>query len=279
MQVIYEDWMLIMIDDGKVFGFVQQGCWQICYDGQCDVLKQFIKVEIVVNLMYMVIKKNDVCKYLFEIWIDLFDWKIGKIVEELNKIKVVGGFVDLIQWCVYCSDLVGMSDDGYVFEWCNFDVGKNMFGGNVDVKIYILKYMWDVKKVGYKLIIIDQLYKGEYFLICEKNVVVFDLNVGWKEGDMVLDYFMSCEDVKGLVVDNNFIVSWKDGMWMLVMICLFGLFNFDDKILQVGGVYNVGFVVYDDNIMMCGYYILFVKMLGLGVKKGIKVDVNVVKLF
>ena len=43
---IYEDRMSIMIDDGKVPGFAQQGCWLTCHDGQRDMPKQFTKEEV-----------------------------------------------------------------------------------------------------------------------------------------------------------------------------------------------------------------------------------------
>ena len=44
------------------------------------------------------IKKTDVRKYLPETRTDPSDWKTGKSVEEIAKIKAAGGFVDLIQW-------------------------------------------------------------------------------------------------------------------------------------------------------------------------------------
>jgi len=46
---IYEDRMSIMLDDGKVAGFAQQGCWLSCHDGSRDAPKQFTKEEIAAN--------------------------------------------------------------------------------------------------------------------------------------------------------------------------------------------------------------------------------------
>jgi len=278
MQGIYEDRMSIMIDDGKVPGFAKQGCWLTCHDGQRDMPKQFTKDEVAANPMLTAIKKSDVRKYLPDSRSDPSDWKTGKTVEELAKIKAAGGFVDLIQWRAHRSYPVGMADDGYVLEWRLGDAGKDMFGGNADAKTHAPKFMWDEKKTGYKSITIDQLRQGEHFLIREKNAVPFDPNAGWKEGDMVPDYVVSREDAKGSAADNNAIASWKDGMWTVVMIRPLGLNNADDKALQAGGVYNVGFAVHDDNITTRGHHISFVKTLGLGVKKGVKVDVNAVKL-
>lgn len=278
MQGIYEDRMSIMIDDGKVPGFAQQGCWLTCHDGERDMQKQFTKAEVEANPLLKAIKKGDVRKYLPETRTDPSDWKTGKTVEEINKIKAAGGFVDLIQWRAHRSNPVGMADDGYVLEWRLSDAGKDMFSSNADSATHAPKFMWDAKKVGYRSITIDQLHKGEHFLIREKNAVPFDPNAGWKEGDMIPDYVVSREDAKGSAADNNAIANWKDGVWTVVMVRPLGLTNADDKTLTAGGVYNVGFAIHDDNITTRGHQVSFVKTLGLGVKKGTKVDINAVKL-
>jgi hypothetical protein len=153
-----------------------------------------------------------------------------------------------------------------------------MFAGNADKTTHAPKFMWDEKKVGYKSIKALDLRKGDHFLIREQNAVPFDPNAGWKEGDMIPDYFTSREDAKGSAADNSAIASWKDGMWTLVMIRPLGLTNDDDKTLKAGGVYNIGFAVHDDNITTRGHQVSFEKTLGLGVKKGTKVDINAVKL-
>ncbi|WP_096361996.1 ethylbenzene dehydrogenase-related protein [Sulfuricaulis limicola] len=271
---IYEDRMSVMIDDGKVPGFAQQGCWLTCHDGQRDMPKQFTKEEVEANALLTAIKKKDVRKYLPESRTNPSDWKTGKSVEEIAKIKAAGGFVDLIQWRAHRSNPVGMADDGYVLEWRLGDAGKDMFGSNADKETHQPKFMWDAKKVGYKSITAKQLRKGDHFLIREKNAVPFDPKAGWKEGDMIPDYIVSREDAKGSAADNNAIASWKKGMWTVVMIRPLGLTNDDDKALKAGGVYNVGFAVHDDNITTRGHQVSFVRTLGLGAKA----DIQAVKL-
>jgi hypothetical protein len=271
---VYEDRMSVMIDDGKVPGFATQGCWLTCHDGQRDMPKQFTKEEVAANALLTAIKKSDVRKYLPETRTNPSDWKTGKSVEEIAKIKAAGGFVDLIQWRAHRSHAVGMADDGYVLEWRLGDAGKDMFGSNADAKTHQPKYMWDAKKVGYKSITADQMRKGDHYLIREQNAVPFDPSAGWKEGDMVPDYLISREDAKGSAADNNAIGSWKDGMWTVVIIRPLGLANADDKALKAGGVYNVGFAVHDDNITTRGHFVSYVKTLGLGAKA----DIQAVKL-
>jgi len=273
---IYEDRMSVMLDDGKVPNFAQQGCWLTCHEGSRDAPKQFTKEEVAGNALLTALKRGDVRKYLPDSRTNVDDWKTGKSVEEIEKLKAAGYFVDLIQWRAHRSHAVGMADDGYVLEWRNFDAGSNMFGGNSDAKTHQPKFMWDAKKVGYKSITADQLRKGDHFLNREQNAVPFDPNAGWKEGDMVPDYFVSREGAKGSAADNNAIASWKDGVWTVVMIRPLGLKNPDDKTLKEGGVYNIGLAVHDDNITTRGHHVSFVKTLGIGA--GTKADIKAVKL-
>jgi hypothetical protein len=271
---IYEDRLSIMIDDGKVAGFAEQGCWLTCHDGERDSRNQFTKEEVAANALMTAIKKSDVRKYLPDTRTDPSDWKTGKSVQEIAKLKAEGKFVDLIQWRAHRSHAVGMADDGYVLEWRLSDAGKDMFGSNADAKTHAPRFMWDEKKMGYKSITADQLRKGDHFLIREKNAVAFDPNANWKEGDMIPDYVLSREDAKGSAADNNAISGWKDGMWSVVLIRPLGLANDDDKALKVGGVYNVGLAVHDDNITTRGHFVSFVKTLGIGAKA----DIEAVKL-
>ena len=267
---IYEDRLAIMIDDGKVPGFAQQGCWVTCHDGMRDMPKQSTKDEAAANSLLQAIKKNDVRKYLPSTRNDPKDWKSGKSVEEIAKIKAAGGFLDLIQWRAHRSYPVGMADDGYVLEYRYSDAGRDMFGGNADKNTHQPKYMWDEKKVGYRSITADQLRKGDHFLIREQNAVPFDRNAGWKEGDLIPDYITSREDAKGSAADNKAIGNWKDGVWTVVIVRPLGLANDDDKALKHGGRYNVGFAVHDDNITTRGHHVAFVRTLGFGVKADIR---------
>jgi hypothetical protein len=259
-----------MIDDGKVPGFAQQGCWVTCHDGMRDMAKQFTKNEVAGNALLQSIKKNDVRKYLPSTRNDPADWKTGKTVEEIAKIKAAGGFLDLIQWRAHRSHAVGMADDGYVLEFRYSDAGKDMFSGNADSKTHQPRYMWDEKKTGYRSITAGQLRKGDHFLVREQNAVPFDPNAGWKEGDLIPDYITSRQDAKGSAADNRAISSWKNGTWTVVLIRPLDLANDDDKALKPGARYNVGFAVHDDNITTRGHHVSFVRTLGFGVKADIR---------
>ena len=158
---IYEERMTIMLDDGKVPGFAQQGCW-LHVPRRSARHGETVHQEVKANALLTAIKKSDVRKYLPATRTDPSDWKSGKSVEDINKIKAAGGFVELIQWRGHRSNAVGMADDGYVLEFRNSDAGKDMFGGNADANTHAPKFMWDEKKVGYKSITANDL-RGKPF--------------------------------------------------------------------------------------------------------------------
>ena len=275
---VYEDRMSMMIDDGKVPNFAKQGCWLTCHDGERDMPRQASKEEVAANALLAAIKKNDVRKYLPDSRTDPADWKTGKSVEEIAKIKADGGFLDLIQWRAHRTNPVGGVDDGYVLDWRHFDQGKNHFTSNLDGQTKLPKFMYDAAKFGAKALAAEDFGKKEQFLVKGVNAVPFDPNAGWKEGDILPQYLLGAADATGSAADNKGMGSWKDGMWTVVMIRPLGLANADDKALKAGGVYNVGFAVHDDNITSRGHQISFVRTLGFGVAKGAKVDINAVKL-
>jgi hypothetical protein len=269
---IYEDRLSMMLDDGKVPMFANQGCWLTCHDGERD-LKTASKEDVAANEAMKAYKKDDVRKYLPETRTNPSDWKTGKSVEEIAKIKAAGGFVDLIQWRAHRSNPVGMADDGYVLEWRNFDSGKKMFDSNLDKETKQPKFMYDAKKFGAKAATAKQVGKKESFLIKGTNAVPFDPKAGWKEGDMLPRYVLT-KDVEGSAGDNKATGSWKKGMWTVVLTRPLGLTNDDDKTLKDGGVYHVGFAVHDDNITTRGHQVSFVRTLGFGTKA----DIQAVKL-
>jgi hypothetical protein len=273
MQAIYEDRFSMMIDDGGVPGFASQGCWLTCHDGERDSPKQPTTAQVQADPLYKAIKKNDVRKYLPSTRTDaLASWDKGKSVEEIEKIKAAGGFLDLIQWRAHRSNPVGMADDGYVLEWRNFDAGKNPFSSNLDPKTKQPKFMYDEKKNGgKKAVATEDALKASNVLIREQNAVAFDPNAGWKAGDMLPRYVVSAADAAGSAADNKNVKGvWKDGAWTVVWVRPLNLANPDDKALKEGKVYNFGFAVHDDNITTRGHQVSFPVTVGFGAKAAIE---------
>lgn len=271
---VYENRVSVMLDDGKVPGFAQQGCWLTCHDGERDMQKEFTKDEIAANALMQAIKKKDVRKYIPGSRTDPDDWKTGKSVEEIARMKANGEFLDLIQWRAHRTTAINAVDDGYVLEWRNFDAGKNHFSSNMDAQTKQPKFMFDAAKFGAKSMDGSTYLKKEAILIKGVNTVPFDPKAGWKEGDLLPQYLLSAEDAAGSAADNKGVGTFKDGVQTVVIVRPLGLKNADDKALKPGGVYNVGFAVHDDNVTTRGHYVSYVKTLGLGAKA----DIQAVKL-
>jgi hypothetical protein len=269
---VYEDRVSMMIDDGSVPGYANQGCWLSCHNGQRDAPNQATAAEVAANPFYQAIKKTDVRKYLPATRTDSeASWAKGKSVEEIAKLKAEGQFLDLIQWRAHRSNPIGMADDGYVLEWRNFDAGKNLWSSNMDSATKQPKYMYDEKKVGKKALMIDDIRKMPSTLVREQNAVPFDANAGWKVGDLLPQYVVSREDATGSATDNKQAKgAWKDGMWTVVWARPLNLKNPDDKALREGSTYNFSFAVHDDNITTRGHQISFPVTVGFGAKGDIE---------
>ncbi len=264
---IYEDRLSLMLDDGKVPGFAQQGCWLTCHDGQRDMPKMGSGADA-----RKFINRADVRKYLPASRNDPADWRTIKTPEELAKLKSEGMFLDLIQWRAHRSNPVGAADDGYVLDFRSFDDGKNPFASNLDGKTKQPRYMYDASKSGAKAVTQSQVPGKGNFLVLGDNAVPFDPNAGWKEGDMVPRYFLQAP--AGSAGDNKGAGTWKDGVWTVLITRPLNLAGKDDKALKPGGVYSVGFAVHDENITTRGHFVSFPLTLGLGAKA----DIEAVKL-
>ncbi len=275
---IYEDRLTIMLDDGKVPGFKNQGCWLTCHDSMRDMPKFAEEKDVKAHpLLGKALKKSDVRKYLPETRTDdMASWDNTKSAEEIAKLKAAGHFVELMQWRAHRSNPANMADDGYVLEYRLFDAGKNPFAANWDKDKKQPKFMYDAKKVGFKSrTMADLRDQSKPAALTPELAAPFDPNAGWKEGDLVPRYVVSPKNASGSAADNGDVRgAWKDGMWTVVWTRKLDTGHpADDKILKVGGLYNVGFAVHDDNITTRGHHVSFPVRLGIG-KKG---DITAVK--
>ena len=276
MPAIYEDRLALMIDDGSVPMFAEQGCWLTCHDGQRDMPDQAATEDVKAHpVLGKVLHKKDVRKYLpASRTSDDAPWNMTKSVEEIAKVKAAGGFVDLMQFRAHRSRLIGTGDDGYVLEYRLFDAGKKVYAKNWDKAANQPKYMFDKKKVGIKSRTIDQIRDTSRpsSLIPGVNAVAFDPNAGWKEGDMIPEYNLDPDNMTGSAADNNNVKGeWKDGTWTVVWTRKLDTGHpADDKIMKVGGVYSVGFAVHDDNITTRGHHVSFPMGVGIGTKADIE---------
>ena len=272
---IYEDRLSMMIDDGSVPMFAEQGCWLTCHNSARDMPDVAGADDVKAHpLLGGVLKKKDVRKYLPASRTDEdLSWDATKSAEEIAAVKAAGGFVDLMHWRGHRSNPVGMADDGYVLEYRLFDDGKKMFSKNWDKAKNQPKYMFDANKVGFKSRTMDSLRDpaAPPSLIVEQNAAPFDPNAGWKEGDMIPEYYVTRTGAEGSAADNNDVKgTWEDGMWTVLWTRKLDTGHpQDDKIMKVGGVYTFGFAVHDDNITTRGHHVSWPMSVGIGTEADI----------
>jgi hypothetical protein len=266
-QAIYEDRLSIMVDDGKVPNFSKHGCWITCHDGMRDMRGEATKEQLAANPLLQ--KRSDVRKYLPATRQPKGGWDKTKSADEVAKLKAAGEFLDLWQWRAHRSNPVGMADDGYVLEYRLFDAGKNMFVSNADAATKQPKMMFDAAKTGQKALTAADIRKPgkAQVLVPGQTAVPFDPNAGWKEGDMLPQYYVQREAATGSAADNADAKGvWKDGNWTVTLARPLNLANPDDKALKAGQVINVGFAVHDDNVTSRGHFVSFPLRLGIGAK-------------
>jgi hypothetical protein len=276
---IYEDRLSLMIDDGGVPGFAQQGCWLSCHNGSRDMPNLATRDEVQAHaLLGKGLNKKDVRKYLPGSRTDEnVTWDKTKSAEEIAKLLLAGEFVDLMQWRAHRSNPVGMADDGYVLEYRLFDSGTGVFAQNWDKKSNQPKYMFDQSKVGFKARTAGDLRDPTKpsSLIAEKNAVAFDPDAGWKEGELIPEYYLTRAGASGSAADNAEVKGvWRDGIWTVEWVRKLNTGQPDDKVLKAGALVNVGLAVHDDNITTRGHHVSMPLTLGLG----IKADITAVKV-
>jgi hypothetical protein len=224
--------------------------------------------------------KKDVRKYLpGSRSDDDASWDKTKTADEIAQLKASGGFVDLMQWRGHRSRPIGMADDGYVLEYRLTDAGKNIFSKNWDKEKNQPKYMFDEQKVGFKSRTMEQIRDTSQpsSIIVEENAVAFDPDAGWKEGDMIPEYYVSRDMAKDSAADNSDVTgTWENGVWTVVWARKMDTGHpEDDKILKEGNAYTFGFAVHDDNITTRGHQVSFPLTVGFGAEaeiEAVKVD-------
>ncbi len=266
---IYEDRLAIMLDDGSVPGFAEQGCWLTCHNTMRNMEERPDADEVRDNF-YLggILNKSDVRKFLPASRTDEeASWDALKTLEEINALKAEGQFLDLMQWRVARSNPVGMADDGYVLEYRLFDGGRKMFSWNIDKSTMTPKYMFDEAKVGFRALRVEDFTDPSKptFIIKEQNGVPYDPNAGFEEGDILPGRLLTTQ-TEGSAGDNDWARgTWEDSMYTLVFRRKLDTGNpIDDKIMHVGGVYTIGLAVHDDNVTTRFHQVSFPMTLGIG---------------
>jgi hypothetical protein len=268
---LYEDRLAIMIDDGSVPLFAEQGCWLTCHTAMRDMPDEASSDAVRAHpLIGEALGESDVRKYLPGSRTDEgASWDQIKSADEIAALKAEGHFLDLMQWRAHRSNPVNMADDGYVLEYRLFDAGKNPFSWNVDRKTMTPKFMFDEAKVGSKTLTVDDIgdRSKPHAIIREENAVAYDPDAGWQEGDVLPGRLLSGEDAEGSAADNRDVQgTWEDSVWTVTWTRPLDTGQpEDDKILREGETYNVGLAAHDDNVTTRFHFVSFPFTLGIGV--------------
>jgi hypothetical protein len=273
---IYEDRFSMMLDDGSVPMFAEQGCWISCHNGMRDMPELASKESVNAHtFLGGTLHKKDVRKYLPGSRSDNnASWEKVKPVSEIERLKSESRFVDLMQWRAHRSQPIGMADDGYVFEYRLTDAGKNIFSKNWDKTLKQPKFMFDPVKVGFTSRNLGQIrdLSQPSSLIVEDNAVAFDASAKWKKGDMIPEYYVSRTMAKGSAADNSKVnATWVTGYWTLEWHRKLDTSHpADDKAFKKGRPYTFSFAVHDDNITTRGHHVSFPITIGFGVDADIQ---------
>ncbi len=274
---VYEDRLAIMIDDGSVPMFAEQGCWLTCHDSMRDMPAAPTKTEVKAHpYLGVEMKKSDIRKYLPASRVDdAASWDKTKSADEIAALKAAGGFADLMQWRVARSNPVGMADDGYVLQYRNFDSGKKMFSWNLDRKTMTPKFMFDSAKTG-SVALREADFTDQSKMVAvikEDNSKPYDPDAGFKEGDILPGRILTA-NTEGSAGDNDYSKgTWDNGVYTLVFRRKLDTGHpEDDKILKVGGVYTIGLAIHDDNVTTRFHHVSFPLTLGIGVDADIRAE-------
>jgi hypothetical protein len=273
---LYEDRLAIMIDDGSVPLFAEQGCWLTCHTGMRDMPEQASSDAVRAHpVLGEALGESDVRKYLpASRTAEDASWDQIRPPEEIAALKSEGHFLDLMQWRAHRSNPVNMADDGYVLEYRLFDEGKNPFSWNVDRSTMTPRFMFDETKVGVKSLTVDDIADPSkpHAIIREENAVAYDADAGWQEDDVLPGRLLSGEDAEGSAADNRDVEgSWEDSVWTLAWTRPLDTGHpEDDKNLREGEVYNVGLAVHDDNVTTRFHFVAFPLTLGIGAEADIQ---------
>ncbi|MGF1679992.1 ethylbenzene dehydrogenase-related protein [Photobacterium minamisatsumaniensis] len=265
---IYEDRFSIMIDDGSVDEFAQQGCWMSCHRGMRDIGQATMRdVQALDVIGFGGLDQKDIRKYLPDTRTERYgvNWDKLKTREEIDQLKKDGKFVDLMQWRSTRSAPTNSADDGYVLEYRLSDAGKTVFTWNFDRKAGLPKYMFDKSVTGFYALNKEDFndLNKNIALIEGVNTMPYDASK-IKEGQYLQGRLN--REGGGSAGDNNEIHSeWKDGKYTLIFKRKLDTGNpEDDKIMEVGGTYDFNIAIHDGETTTRFHHVTFPFTVGIG---------------
>lgn len=274
----YEDRLAVLLDapdnvpafDGSAATFSQVGCWITCHTSMRAMPKDVPRSAIDPHPYWgrQGRRVGDIRKYLLitrTAHDETGGWDKVKPVAELNSLKAAGKFLDLWQWRAGRSNGVGYASDDWVLEYRNSDGGRSPFFNPPKPE-----FMYNEQVVGLRAIPEAALpaRMGQAALIEGKNAVPLDPTAKFASGDLLPQYLL--REPQGSGADVQAAGRYVDGHWVVELRRKLNTGNPDDKVLQPGKAYPVGFAIFDDTVSNRRHYVTLPLTVGLGVDGDVK---------
>ena len=251
---IYPDRLGIMMGDGRVPIYSEQGCWLTCHDALVGMPDEADEDEVaehpVISQLYKAfgITNRYVRKYIPGSRADDgTDWDAVKSEDELKALRNEGKFLDLIIWDAALTNPGGFAADFNVLEMKKVDEGNSpllpngkMLGGPA--------LMFDSAKLGYSVLTeadLNDASKAKHLVVGSSTAPV---SGSFKEGDILPAHIIDNTKADGSAKDVDYARgTWEDGVYTLVMRRKLDTGHpEDDLIMQPGGIYSFSFSIHDD---------------------------------
>jgi hypothetical protein len=199
---LYEDRINMLVDDGSVKGFANQGGWLTCHDDLRDPFmyasakKEEVKAHPVLGEIQ---NREDVRKYIPQSrepgaeWWQFGGWSAlsPEQAEIYKEHQANGVFLDLWQWRAHRSNPIGYSDNQYVSDFRRSSPGKSPYTTNWNGETGEPAFMFDPAVTGFynlnweTLKVQGYTFNDTYFLAEGVNAVPYDPNRPWQNGDLI----------------------------------------------------------------------------------------------
>jgi hypothetical protein len=275
----YEDRLAILIGDrdsipaydGAKVTFSHAGCFITCHNSMRGMTQEPSRQALNAHSYWGEKGKRvgDIRKYLLLTRTGQDEagaWDKVKSPDALEKLKKAGMFLDLWQWRASRSNPMGYAGDDWIFEYRWFDAGKNIFTTPAKPA-----WMYDRSKTGFSAIPEADLKRtlDKFPLIIGQNAVAFDPKAPFKEGDILPQPVL--QQPGGSVADIQASGVWRNGRWTVDLKRKLKTGNPDDKVLEPGKVYDIGFSVFEDKVSNRRHHVTLPPLtLGLEVDADIK---------
>jgi hypothetical protein len=262
---LYEDRITMLVDDGSVKGFANQGGWLTCHE---DMRAPFMYAgasdeEVEAHpVLGEALGLEEVRKYVPQSrdagpeWWRSNGWGAMSLenLDVYEQRHEAGVFLDLWHWRAHRSNPVGYSDNEYVFDYRRSSPGDGPFGTNWDDDIGQPKLMFDRDVAGFAALDWEAVQQHEYepddhyFLAEGVNAVAFDPDREWRNGDTIPRRSLNVEPTEsrgairadGQLVPDGDAWRWQVELWRAMDTG----YPLADKVFTPGRTYDAAVAVH-----------------------------------